>query len=232
MSDTRQGRANTLKTNVLNVEVFDLDGTITRKDTYVPYLIYVLIRRPGRWITIPMLAMGVVMFKTKVRDNTWLKSFFLYHVLGGLHKNKAVSYAHGFVKSFLPVSTRRKALSTIKKQKAENRYLILMSASLDLYVDIIGKALGFDTIICTQTQLDKHGIITGKLKNGNCYGPAKLNRLKSLQKHFPNALFTVYTDHHSDIPIIKAADKAIAVNPDKKLKKYTLDFKMLCQDWS
>ena len=106
-----------------------------------------------------------------------------------------------------------------------------MSASLDLYVEIIGKAFGFDTIICTQTQLDKHGIITGRLKNGNCYGPAKARRLKSLQKTFPNALFTVYTDHHSDIPIIKIADQAIAVNPDKKLRHYAFARKIPCRNW-
>ena len=121
MTYTRLSHASLFNTKIFNVEVFDLDGTITKKDTFVPYLIYVLLRRPTRWITTPLLAMGVVMFKLTVRDNTWLKSFFLYHVLGGLHKDEAVSYAHGFLKTFLPVSTRYKALSTIRKQRAKNR---------------------------------------------------------------------------------------------------------------
>ncbi len=215
-----------------HVEVFDLDGTITRTDTYAAYLTYVLIRRPKRWLRCPLLAAAVFMHKTGVRDNTWLKGFFLNHVIGGLQKDQAAAYAHGFLKVFLPKAARPKALSTIRELKARNRYLILMSASLDLYVNIIGQALGFDDVICTKAGINRYGTITGKLAGENCYGRVKAVCFKQLRQDFPHSRFTVYTDHHSDIPIITAADQAVAVNPTPTLKAYAALGGVPCKDWN
>ncbi len=215
-----------------HVEVFDLDGTITRTDTYAAFLIYVLIRRPARWFRCPLLAAAVFMHKAGVRDNTWLKGFFLYHVIGGLHKDQAAGYAHGFLKAFLPKAARPQALSAIRELQAQNRYLILMSASFDLYVTIIGQALGFDDVICTKAGISRYGTITGKLAGENCYGRVKAVCFKELRRDFPRSRFTVYTDHHSDIPIITAADEAVAVNPTPKLKAYAVSGGIPCKDWN
>ena len=41
---------------------FDVDGTLIRGDSFVLYLVFVLLRRPSRWLRSPLLALGVARF--------------------------------------------------------------------------------------------------------------------------------------------------------------------------
>ena len=64
-------------------QIFDLDGTLTKSDTYLPYLIGFLKRNPQRWFKALTLPLAVILFYLKLRDNQWLKTIFLTVILGG-----------------------------------------------------------------------------------------------------------------------------------------------------
>jgi len=63
--------------NSKKISIFDLDGTLTKTDTYLPYLIGFLKRNPRRWLKAIILPFAVVMFYLKIRNNEWLKTIFL-----------------------------------------------------------------------------------------------------------------------------------------------------------
>ena len=58
------------------ISIFDLDGTLTKSDTYLAYLVGFLKRNPKRWFKALILPFAVVMFYLKIRDNQWLKNYF------------------------------------------------------------------------------------------------------------------------------------------------------------
>ena len=66
------------------VAVFDLDGTITYKDTYVDFLIYCLRKRPQRIFRGGALLAYLCAYKCRLRSNHWLKARYLGAIAGGL----------------------------------------------------------------------------------------------------------------------------------------------------
>ncbi|MDA3917534.1 MAG: HAD-IB family hydrolase [Deltaproteobacteria bacterium] len=212
--------------------LYDLDGTITKDDCYLGFLCYMLLRRPVRWMRIPILAMGVLMYKIGFKDNSWLKVFFLKHVLEGLKKDDVTRHVACFLNKTLPRTIKPKAVQSIKNHQERGDYLILLTASLDLYAEAIGKQLGFHQVISTKAERDAVGTITGRLNQENCHGKTKAIHLLSLKKKWPNICFIAYTDHHSDIPMVEEADTSVAVNPDKRLRAYAITHNIPCEDWN
>ena len=65
------------------IVVFDLDGTITRYDTYVRFLLYVIARKPLKLARLPLLSIDVLRHKLGSQTNSWLKKRFLSALLAG-----------------------------------------------------------------------------------------------------------------------------------------------------
>ncbi len=78
--------------NSKKISIFDLDGTLTKTDTYLLYLIRFLKRNPRRWLKALILPFAVEMFYLKIRNNQWLKTIFLTVILGGETKESIVSW--------------------------------------------------------------------------------------------------------------------------------------------
>ena len=110
--------------------------------------------------------------------------------------------------------------------------LVLASASFDIYVEGLGNALGFEHVICTKASWDESGRLTGKLLSANCYGEEKLQRVISwLSKNKYKNVDVVYSDHHSDLPILQFATKGVAVNPTKKLRNISYSQHIEMEIW-
>ena len=101
------------------ISIFDLDKTVCRRDTFLPFLVFVLMRRPSRWWRMPALAIAVGYYLFGLRDNSWLKTFFLTQIVGGMHAAAAHSHGRQFVHSIV---SRQLAQDALKKSRcAENR---------------------------------------------------------------------------------------------------------------
>ena len=200
------------------VAIFDLDGTITSCDTYLYFLIYSLLRQPLRWLKAPFLAVAVVMYFTGLRDNSWLKTVFLRSICKGWDKKVVAQRAEAFTRFIERSRIRRDAVAQIKFHRQARHKLVLASASPDLYVEHLAKRLGFDHVICTKVQWNRDDVLTGELDGDNCYGQHKLDRVdRFLQEQGPFAQIFAYTDHHSDLPLLQSATRAVAVSPTSKL---------------
>jgi hypothetical protein len=86
--------------------LFDLDGTITRRDTYLAYLLGFLARHPERWPRATPLPLAVLGYLLGVRDNTWLKTTFLRAILGGAPRSLLASWTEIFLNQMLDSGLR------------------------------------------------------------------------------------------------------------------------------
>ena len=68
---------NQADTHLKTVAIFDLDNTITYKDTYLAFLFKLLRDHPLRLFNCVKLPVAVLLYKTGRRDNSWLKETFL-----------------------------------------------------------------------------------------------------------------------------------------------------------
>lgn len=203
------------------VAVFDLDGTITGRDTFQRFLISVLLRSPTRWARAPLLAWAVGLFALRRRDNHWLKAYFLRHIVGGQPGGRVARLAASHVRSVLKTEVLPRALDEVNRHRAAGARLVLASASPDLYTRPLGAALGFDAVVCTEVERDGDGRPTGRLRGGNCYGEEKRRRVERLLRAegLDWGDVTAYSDHHADLPLLRVAGTGYAVDPSPRLRR-------------
>jgi phosphatidylglycerophosphatase C len=201
-----------------HVAVFDLDGTLTRYDTYLRYLLGYLCAHPDRIPRAWHLPVDACLFKTGLRDNTWLKKRFLGAILGGLTQHDLSAWTRRFVDQVMKSGLRRGAVEALRRHQSRRDRTILLSASPDIFVQEIAGRLQFSECACTITERDEHGRLTGDLQDGNCYGAEKLRRMERLiGQHRGDVHVVAYGDDVSDFALLSWADEGIAVNPSRGL---------------
>jgi HAD superfamily hydrolase (TIGR01490 family) len=201
------------------IAVFDLDGTLSRGDTFLPFLLGYLRRHPERWTSLPRLAIAVARYYAGAIDNGSLKTTFLSAIVGGATVDDLRPWVTAFVTRLVRTGLRRDALAVLAEHRAGGRTTVLATASPALYAEPLAAELGFDTVIATRLERDDAGRFTGRLENGNCHGREKAVRFSAWRAaSAASGPLWVYTDHHADLPLLDLADRRFAVSPTRRLR--------------
>lgn len=200
------------------VVVFDLDGTLTTKDTYLAFLAVHVRRHPHRLFFLPWLAIAVGLFFAKLRSNSWLKEVFWRALVGGDAKDDVELSAQKFWDHWESFHLRQDVLEILKAHQTEGCRIILASASFDIYVVEFAKRHQIAEVICSVAEISNQQQVTGRLLGDNCYGPGKLARLKALLQD--ERISYAYSDHIADQPLLEFAEQPVAVYPEPRLAKH------------
>jgi phosphatidylglycerophosphatase C len=194
------------------VAVFDLDGTLTWRDTLGLFLASFLRAHPlrsfGLW-RLPFAAFDYLMLG---RDRGLLKSRVIRMVMGGAPRPSVDACADEFAGT---LSARHRlrptALGVLEAHRAAGDRLVLLSASPDLYVPRIGRLLGFELTLCTEIRWrgDRLG---GELNTPNRRGAEKSSCLAWLRTRYPGLPIVAYGNSASDIDHMQKAERALLVN--------------------
>jgi HAD superfamily hydrolase (TIGR01490 family) len=201
------------------IAVFDLDGTLSRGDTFLPFLLGYLARHPTRWMALPYLAAAVARYYAGAIDNSRLKTAFLTAIVGGATADELRPWVAEFVPRLVRSGLRRDALAALASHRAAGRTTVLATASPTLYVAPLAAELGFDVVIASDLECDDAGRFTGRLAAGNCHGAEKAARFSAWRaRSSASGQLWVYTDHHADLPLLELADRRFAVAPTRRLR--------------
>ncbi len=212
--------------------IFDLDRTITRHGTFTPFLWSVACRRPGKFVHLPAIALAALRYRLGAIDRKRLKEVMLAAVLGGAARPAVDEYAAAFARDTVPAGLRPAALAAIEAHRRDGDFLVLATASMDFYVEPIGAALGFDAVVATRSRWHPDGRLTGRIEGENCRGLAKLDRIRAdLPRLRAEYRLLAYSDHHSDAPLLRWADRAIVVAPTAKLRSIAAAEGFEVRDW-
>jgi phosphatidylglycerophosphatase C len=199
-----------------SLAVFDLDGTITRRDTFGPFLWGFLWRRPWRLARVLLVLPAAVGFVFN-RDRGAFKGAVIHALLGGARRASLSRWAERFVAELLSDGLYAEALAAIAMHRARGDRLLLMSASTDLYVPHIGRALGFDEIICTEVRWRADGRLDGRLASANCRGEEKRRCLAALIARDAPGRVYAYGDSRADLAHMQLVQEAYLVNASPRL---------------
>jgi phosphatidylglycerophosphatase C len=212
----------------MRIAVFDLDGTITRRDTLIPYLRGWLRRHPrAGFLTRALASLGRFVLD---RDRGRLKSDLLRAGMGGAAAGDVRDWTAEFVAGLGPADILPGALAAIARHRTAGDHLVLLSASVDLYVPDIGRRLGFDETICTEV-LWRDGRLDGALASPNRRAEEKLSCVERLQSRYPGAAIVAYGNARSDFPHLRAVDEPVLVNAGGGLRRAAARIGVRTADW-
>ncbi|WP_308388221.1 HAD-IB family hydrolase [Acidithiobacillus sp. AMEEHan] len=156
---------------------FDLDGTLTRRET----LLYFLWAQQGNLRALRLLLRSVptlLGYGMGWRSNVQAKEAALRLSLAGRRVEEIVPAAEHFAQHGLPRLLRPEVLARLREHRAHGHSLVLVTATLELYARPWALREGFDAVLATRIETDAQARITGRLAGENCWGPEKARRLR------------------------------------------------------
>ncbi len=205
--------------------IYDMDKTVTRQATYLPFLLHAARRlAPWRLALLPFAGLLTAGFALRLIDRARLKELNYRLLIGrGLPPEQLEPVVQSFADAQVRSNIRAGARAAIAGDKAAGRRLVLATASYRLYAAAIAARLGFDDVVATDTELDADGRILARIRGGNCYGNRKLELVdawmaeQGLDRDAVHIRF--YSDHASDAVVHRWSDEPVAANPHARLKR-------------
>ena len=198
--------------NERNLAVFDLDGTLTRHDTLVPFIAGFLWRHPWRLWRLARCLAPLLRYATGPRDRAVLKSSIIQHTLGGVASAPLARWADRFAARLLHAGLYAEALECLSAHRRTQDYLVLLSASPNLYVPVIAQALGFDECLCTEVHWRSDGTLDGRLSSANRRGAEKARCVNTLLAEHQPLLSYAYGNSPADLEHLQRVSAGTYVN--------------------
>ncbi|MCC7462750.1 MAG: HAD-IB family hydrolase [Gammaproteobacteria bacterium] len=192
--------------------VFDLDGTITRRDTLLPYALGYVLRHPWRLPRLLLLLPALLAYACRLLDRGTLKSLLVRTALGGLSRQAVDAWTERWLPGVLAGGLYREALQAIAAARARGATLVLLSASPDLYVPALAARLGFARTLCTPLRWHSDARLDGRLAAANCRGEEKARHLAALLAELRPARSSAYGNSRADLPHLRLVNEGVYVN--------------------
>jgi phosphatidylglycerophosphatase C len=187
-----------------NLALFDFDGTITTSDTFAPFLFYAA--EPAR-IVIGRIVLSplIVGYKLRLVSTSRVRRSAARFVFRGRREAEVRQAGLEYSRSRLANVVRPHALERIRWHQAQGDEVVVVSASLDVYLADWCRQLGIE-LICTELEAQE-GVLTGRYRNGDCCGPEKAKRVQERYDLRRFSLVYAYGDTREDDALLGLASK-------------------------
>ncbi len=161
---------------VPDVAAFDFDGTISRRDTLVPFLAKVA--GPSRFAGVcARLGLSGARGRTKVRDRDAVKEEMIRLLFAGRSEDELRSRGELYARDLLSDSLRPMVVDRVHGHHALGHRTLIVSASLVYYLDPLARSLSMEGVIGVEPEV-VDGTLTGSLARPNVRADEKAIRLR------------------------------------------------------
>ena len=216
------------------VAFFDLDKTLFA------------VNSGGLWVR-HELAQGHITRLQALRASLWLARYHLgfssmqdallraISLLAGTAAEPIVRRTEDFYAKHLRALYRPGALEALERHRSAGDRLVLLTSSSGYLSELVARDLRLDAVLCNRFEVDAAGVHTGRPLGGLCFGAGKLAHAEQYLRELGGAVLlqecTFYTDSYSDLPVMAAVGRAVAVNPDPRLRREALRRGWPVVDW-
>jgi phosphatidylglycerophosphatase C len=186
---------------------FDVDHTLTTRDVFLPFVRDV--------VGVPAFARAMArMASSAVRsrvDRDAMKTAVVAALAGcdeDVIRAAGARHAEQLHRRWL----RPQVLARVEAHRARGHRVVLVSASLDAYLEPFAALVGADVVLCSRLEI-VDGRVTGRLVGANCRSDEKVARLAPLRA--ASATLWAYGDSRDDEAMLRIADHPVWVAGDR-----------------
>ncbi len=186
-----------------NIAFFDFDGTITKNDSLLGFLRFVLGDKKvffGLFVLSPILMLHLLGLFPSYKAKKILLSYFFKNT----EATKFWEIAREYSLNHIDKITRVSAIEKINWHKANGDTIVVVSSSLYCWLKPWCDKNGLD-LIATKIEV-KDGKITGNLLGQRCYGAEKVNRIRKFYDLQKFSKIYAYGDSKGDLEMLEIAD--------------------------
>lgn len=190
------------------VAAFDFDGTLSYRDTLLPFLAQVSLFKLLLGLIMVSPALTLLMCGKRGNDHGMAlresaKQRLCRVVLRGGRQADLKELAARWVPG---IALRPDMLARLRTHQQSGHRVVIVSASPDLYLEEVARRLGTE-LICTGLETGG-GRLTGRFSTANCWGPEKVARLESRFGPVGSYELHAYGDSSGDAWLLEVADCA------------------------
>jgi HAD superfamily hydrolase (TIGR01490 family) len=138
----------------------------------------------------------------------------------GMTKETLAPLQRQFVRDHIEPILLDAAFALLEQHRALGDTLVIITATNTLVTQPIADRLGVEHLIGCEAEIIE-GFYTGKPKGVPSFAHGKVARIQTWcednKKSMENAVF--YSDSHNDLPLLRTVDRAVAVDPDDRLRE-------------
>ncbi|WP_372611445.1 HAD-IB family hydrolase [Halomonas sp.] len=188
------------------VAFFDFDGTLTTGDTLMPFLKFV-VGTPTYYAKLALVSPVLAAYFAKLLRNDIAKQIVLKQYLAGYHIDELFELGNRFSEEVIPTMLRPEGMERLRWHQEQGHECVLVSASMDVYLNAWAKRELFSDVICTALERDAGGHVSGKFRGKNCHGKEKLRRVLAWRDGRSPVETFAYGDTAADIPLVTLVDR-------------------------
>lgn len=186
------------------LSVFDFDGTLTRRDSFVPFLLFAFGKRKFVARVIRMLP-ACIRYLGKGMSRDELKAVLVATFLTGVEEAWVKRKAAEFRRAFWVRLMRPAGVQSVAAEVASGALVTICSASPRIVLMPFAQELGI-SLIGTELEVVE-GKLTGALSGSNCRCEAKVLRLEAVYGPLAQYKLRAWGDTRGDQELLAAAQE-------------------------
>jgi phosphatidylglycerophosphatase C len=196
------------------VAAFDLDGTLTDGGSVFGWLCFLAGRARAYRAAASLLGPLALGALRSGPSADRAKERLFVALLDGLDARDATARSRAFAIEHLARHARPEVVARLEWHQRHGHQTVVVSASPQLYVDVVAECLGTDGAIGTRLATDAQGRLTGRYLERNCRGPEKVRRFDewlASNAAGPSPEVFAYGNSRGDRRLLARADHAFNV---------------------
>lgn len=202
------------------VAFFDFDGTLTTGDTLMPFIKFV-VGKPTYYAKLILLSPILIAYFAKLLRNDIAKQIVLKQYLAGYHIDELFMRGRRFSEEVAPAMLRPEGMERLRWHQAQGHECVLVSASMDVYLEAWAESEQFSTVICTSLEQGAEGHVSGNISGENCHGEVKRRRISKWLSKAKSGRTYGYGDSSGDYAMLELLDEGMIWKSKEFIKFYS-----------
>lgn len=184
--------------------LFDFDGTLTTRDSLIPFACMAI----GRWKVLVALMRAlpwILMWKMGLIPNSRAKEKLFGFMYKGIKFSDLQNVGDKF-SAVIDGMLRKNMVERLQKCIAGGYEVAIVSAGLTVRIEPWARRQGNIRVLATEPEIDSSGKITGKFLAPNCYGQEKVNRIREAFPDLNDYQVVAYGDSAGDKEMLSLAN--------------------------
>lgn len=199
--------------------LFDMDKTLIRVNTARLFTRYRRDRREVGWRESLRVAWWLLQYSVGQLDAAVVAREVLKNYRNSLEEDLA-STCEAWFPEYVTPHISQAARDTVEHHRSLGDELIIATSATIYGTRPLLEELSMGDIVCTELEV-QNGRFTGDVVEPLCYGEGKLKKVSAYleSRNLKLEEATFYSDSITDVPLLEAVARPVAVNPDMRLAR-------------
>jgi phosphatidylglycerophosphatase C len=190
--------------------VFDFDGTLVRRDSFLDFSLRYCLARPLRLVFAAALLPVAACFR--LRSLAAAASVLLWGMTLGVSGRRFHAELGRYARDVLPRLVNPVVFAELERHLREGQSVVVATGTLPVFVRTLFRSRGLPVIQVAGTRLRRR--FGGFVAETHCIGRTKLRELE--RRFAVTAWSTVYTDSYADRALMRGAGEVVLVGPSRR----------------